>query len=566
MLVELVVTNLGVIPELSLVLGPGMTALTGETGAGKTLVVTAIELLVGGRADAGVVRPGAGEARVEGRFCREAHDKEPGDREPGDREPGDEVVLCRVVPAEGRSRAYVDGRLAPVGGLAEIGADLVDLHGQHSHQSLLAQAAQRRALDRYAGIDLEPLVAARRHLARLEADLAAMGGDAGERARHGDLLRFEVEELELAGLFDADEEATLAQEEELLAGAVAHRQAAAAAVLALTEDGGAVDSVGTALAAVRAHAPYADIEHRLASLAAEVAEVASDVRQAGEAIEDDPARLEERRQRRALLRQLRRRHQAATLGDLLALTEEKQRRLAALDDHDRRAAELERTHAQARANLALAAGRVGRERRAAAPDLAQAVEGHLHQLALPRGRIEIVVGDADPGDDVQFLFSANSGEPMLPLARVASGGELSRVMLALRLALRPGEEESHDDGAVLRTLVFDEVDAGIGGEAALAVGRSLAAVAVGAQVLVVTHLPQVAAFADAQVAVTKDDADGRTVARVRLLDSEARVVELSRMLSGQPGSDTARDHAEELLLVAARQRSGVAGASRPWSP
>lgn len=548
MLVELSVTDLGVIPELSLILGAGMTALTGETGAGKTLVVTAIELLVGGRADAAVVRPGAAEARVEGRF-----------RRPPSEGVDDEIVLCRVIPAEGRSRAYVDGRLAPVSALAELGASLVDLHGQHSHQSLLASAAQRRALDRYAGIDLEPLRKARGHLAGLDAELAAMGGDAAERARQADLLRFEVEELERAGLSDPDEEATLAQEEELLAGAVAHRQAALAAALALAEDGGAVDAVGTALAAVRGRAPFAEIEQRLASLAAEVAEVASDVRQAGEVIEEDPARLEERRQRQAFLRQLRRRHQVLTLAELLRLKQDKQRRLAALDDHDRRAAKLEREREGARDGVVAAAGRVGRERRAAAPGLAGAIEGHLRHLALPRARVEIEVGGTDPGDDVQFLFAANPGEPALSLARVASGGELSRVMLALRLVLGPDGGELEHERAGASTLVFDEVDAGIGGEAALAVGQSLAGVAERFQVLVVTHLPQVAAFADAQVAVAKDDVGGRTVASARLLDSEARVVELSRMLSGQPGSDTARGHAEELLLVAARQRRGGAG-------
>jgi DNA repair protein RecN (Recombination protein N) len=555
MLVELAVTDVGVIPELSLVLGPGMTALTGETGAGKTLVVTAIELLVGGRADATVVRPGAAEARVDGRFLRDATE--------GAEE---EVVLSRVIPAVGRSRAYVDGRLAPVGTLAEVGATLVDLHGQHSHQSLLAPAAQRRALDCYAGIDLAPLTAARRHLADLELELSALGGDAGERARQGDLLRFEVEELERAGLSDPEEEATLAREEEALAGAVAFRQAAAAAALALTEDGGAVDAVGSALAAVRGRAPFAEIEQRLASLAAEVAEVASDVRQAGEAIEEDPARLEERRQRRALLRQLRRRHQAATLAELLILTEDKHRRLAALDDHDHRAAELEREQEQARAGIAAAAALVAKERRAAAPDLAVAIEAHLRHLALPRARMAIEVGGTDPGDDVRFLLAANPGEPALPLARVASGGELSRVMLALRLALGPGAVGPTGDPAAAPTLVFDEVDAGIGGEAALAVGRSLAAVAERSQVLVVTHLPQVAAFADAQVAVAKSEDQGRTVASARLLDSEARLVELSRMLSGRPGSDTARGHAEELLQLAARQRSGRAGVAAARGP
>ena len=547
MLVELAVTDLGVIPELSLVLGPGMTAVTGETGAGKTLVVTAIELLVGGRADANVVRPGAAEARVEGRFLRQAGGSV------------EELVLTRVVPAEGRSRGYVDRRPVPVSALADIGAGLVDLHGQHSHQSLLATAAQRRALDLFAGIDLAPLTTARRHLLELDASLATLGGDAETRAGQAELLRFEVDELRHAGLTDPDEEATLTADEEVLAGAAAHREAAALATLALTEDGGAVDAVGRALAAVRGHAPFAEIEMRLAALSAELTEVGRDLRHQGEAIEEDPARLEALRERRAFLRRLRRRHQVATLAELWRLWEDKQRRLSELDDHDRRAAALERERAEVQADAARSARQVGDDRRAAAPDLSAAIAAHLRHLAMPQARIEIDVGVDDPGDDVRILLAANPGEPVLPLARVASGGELSRVMLAMRLALGTFTGDISDDSDAVPTLVFDEVDAGIGGEAAVAVGRSLAAVAERSQVLVVTHLPQVAAFADAQVAVAKGQQDDRTVASARLLSSEARIVELSRMLSGQPGSRTARGHAEELLSVAARQRRSRAG-------
>ena len=214
MLSELVVTDLGVVSELAVVIGPGMTALTGETGAGKTLVVEAIDLLVGGRADGGLVRHGADEAIVEGRF------------EVGD----DDVVLRRVVPREGRSRAYVNGRLATVGELADWGRRLVDLHGQHQHQSLLAAAVQRSALDHFAGIDLEPLIAARKALAALEEQLAALGGDDRERARELDLLRFQLEEIDAAAITDVDEDDRLDAEEDLLGDALQHREAAAAAV------------------------------------------------------------------------------------------------------------------------------------------------------------------------------------------------------------------------------------------------------------------------------------------------------------------------------------------------
>jgi DNA repair protein RecN (Recombination protein N) len=527
-LVELAVTDLGVIADLSLLLGPGMTALTGETGAGKTLVVTAIDLLVGGRADATVVRPGAEEARVEGRFVV------------GD----DEIVLARVVPADGRSRAYVNGRLAPVSALAEAGAALVDLHGQHAHQSLLAPATQRASLDAFGRVDLEPLRAARGRLTEIDAALAALGGDERARAREIDLRRYQVAELDAAGLDDAGEDEALAREESILGDAVAHREAAAAAHAALVDDDGASDAIGTALAALAGRTPFADVEARLRAVAAEVAEAAADARAAAEAIDEDPARLDAVRTRRQLLRDLRRKY-GESLADVISFGSEARARLDELEAHDARAAALDVERVAALADERACSAVVAAARRKAAPKLAKVVQERLLTLAMPKARMAVeVVGD-DPGDDVRFLLSANPGEPLAPLAKVASGGELARTMLALRLAL---------GDTAIGTLVFDEVDAGIGGEAALAVGRSLAALAGDAQVLVVTHLPQVAAFADAQVAVAKEEVGGRTVASAQRLDDAARVVELSRMLSGQPDSAAARDHAEELLAVAAEQR------------
>ena len=532
MLVELSVTDLGVLAELSLVLPDGMIAVTGETGAGKTLVVTAIELLVGGRAEATVVRPGASEARVDGRFLTDA---------------GEEVVLSRVIPAEGRSRAYVDGRPAPVAALAEHGAALVDLHGQHAHQSLLAPATQREALDRFAGVDLEPLLAARRRLAAVDADLAALGGDPRARARALDLLRHQVAELERASLRDPDEDQVLEAEEDALADAVAHQAAAGTAHEALTADAGAADAAATALAAVAGRAPFAAVEERLRSLAAELDDVAAEARSVGESISDDPERVELVRQRRALLHDLRRKY-GTTLEEVIAFFSQAGEELAALESHDERAAVLDAERAAAVDALAAAAAAVGAARRDVAPRMGAAVEVGLRQLAMPRAVVEVEVGPADPGDDVRLLLGANPGERTLPLAKVASGGELARAMLALRLVLLEG------GGEASRSLVFDEVDAGIGGEAALAVGRSLAALGARHQVLVVTHLPQVAAFADAQVQVSKEVVTGRTVAAARVLDDGERVVELSRMLSGQPESAAARGHARELLEAAAATR------------
>jgi DNA repair protein RecN (Recombination protein N) len=532
MLVELAVADLGVLADLSLVLGPGMTAVTGETGAGKTLVVTAVELLVGGRADAAMVRPGAAEARVEGRFV-----------EPD----GTEVVLSRVVPADGRSRAYVDGRLAPLAALAERGVALVDLHGQSAHQALLGTAAQRAAVDAAAGVDLAPLAAARARLAELDAALASLGGDTGARAREVDYLRFTVAELDRAGLDDPDEEDRLEATEEALADAAGTREAAEVARAALLEDGGAGDALGAARAALRGRAAFADLEARVAGLAAEVDEAGSELRARAEAVDDDPTVLEAVQARRALLAELRRKHagRTGTLADVIAAAEAARTRLAELESADARAQALEAERATALTAVAEAAARVGSARRTAAPGLAAAVSDALRELAMPRAEVRIEVGEEDPGDDVTLLLAANPGERALPLAKVASGGELARTMLALRLVLG-------GDGVPGRTLVFDEVDAGVGGEAALAVGRALAAVGTTAQVLVVTHLPQVAAFAEAQVAVRKDEVKGRTVAGARLLDEGDRVVELSRMLSGHPDSRAARSHAEELLAVARR--------------
>jgi DNA repair protein RecN (Recombination protein N) len=444
--------------------------------------------------------------------------------------------------------------MVPASVLAETGAVLVDLHGQHAHQSLLAQAAQRAALDAFGGVDLTPVEEVRARLAAIDESLAGLGGDGRARARELDLLAFQLEELDGAGLGDPEEDETLAREESTLADATAHREAAATALASLRGDGsgaasgvgapvGAVEALGTAVDAVAARAPLADIETRLRSLEAELADAASELRQAHEQLEDDPERLAAVRDRRQVLAGLRRKY-GDTLGDVIAFAQSARARRGELESHEERVAALEADREGATAALAAAEAAVGAGRRDAAPRLARAVQDNLRELAMPRAHLHVEVGSTDPGDDVTFMLGANPGEPALPLAKVASGGELSRAMLATRLVLSEAPP----------TLVFDEVDAGVGGEAALAVGRALASLAGHHQVLVVTHLPQVAAFADQQVAVRKRQRGSRTVAEVVSLDGPARVVELSRMLSGRPESATGRDHAEELLTAAARER------------
>ncbi len=555
MLVELAVRDLGVIPELRLVLGPGMTALTGETGAGKTLVVEALELLLGGRADGSLVRAGAAEARVEGRFESD----------------GQELVLSRVVPARGRSRAYVNGRMATASELTELGGGLVDLHGQHAHQSLLSTAVQRDALDRFAGIDLGTLADRRRRLAEIDGQLAGLGGDSGARAREVDLLRFQLDELDSAALGDPDEDERLDAEEDDLGAAVAHRRAAEEAVQALTADGAASDSLGRARAALAERRPFAALVERLRNIEAELADVAHEARLAAEATEERPERLAEIRDRRQILRDLVRKYGTASvsgpseppaapgsLDQVIAYREQVRARLDELESYEVRFSDLEARRSVAAAELAAEEARIGEARRAAAPALAEAVQRHLRGLAMAKARVEVEVGPG-AGDQVAVLLAANPGGAALPLAKVASGGELARAMLAVRLVLTAGPP----------VLVFDEVDAGIGGEAAASVGRALARVAADHQVLVVTHLPQVAASADAHARVTKRQDGDRTRSEVAMVDGEDRIVELSRMLSGSPDSPAAREHAGELLTVADQERrhrrSGSGRRRRPAS-
>ena len=531
MLNELHIENLGVIERADLHLGGGLTALTGETGAGKTMLIEAIDLLVGGRADASVVRTGAAEARVDARIVLEGKDGP------------DELVLSRVIPADGRSRAYVNGRPATVATLAELTDGVIDLHGQHTHQSLLSTAAQRAALDAFGGVDLAPLRAARARVTEIDAELAALGGDAKARAREIDLLRFQVTELEAAAITGADEDEQLAAEESLLADAVAHREAAQTAIEALRGDGGAAEALATALHALTHRQPFEPIAERLASVSAELDDVASDLRAQGEGIEEDPERLEAIRVRRQLLKDLRRKY-GDDLAEVMAYHAETARRLDELERYEQRAAELDQQRARALAAERREAERVGRRRREVAPQLAAEVERRLRALAMPHAAVAIEVGehaDDHPGDQVRFLLAANPGSPMLPLSRVASGGELARAMLALRLAL-----VSSGGRVGPATLVFDEVDAGVGGAAAVAVGTALAELAAETQVLVVTHLAQVAAPATTQLVVSKDVSRHVTVTSVAEVDGEQRVAEIARMLAGDD-STAAREHARELL-------------------
>jgi len=554
-LVELRVRNLGVIDDVTVSLGPGMTALTGETGAGKTLLVEALGLLLGGRADPSVVRSGADEAVVEGRFLVPVGFLPPEGADVGvstggvdgveseavdgvEAEADTEVVLARSVLRGGRSKAWIDGRMATIGALGEIAGRLIELHGQHQHRSLTHSEAQRGALDVFGRIDLSALDTARRHLRRLTRESEGLGGDARQRAREVDLLRYEIQEITAAGIEDADEDDRLEVEEDRLAAATAHRQAAAEALSEVSEsdETSALDRLAGASRALAGRVPLAPIEARTRSIMAELSDLAGELRTVVETWDDDPERLETIRNRRQMFHQLERKY-GSNLAEVLAFESNARARLADIELEEQRASVLDEEIRSAREILEHAESQVAAARKDSAPRLAAEIEATLRGLAMPSARFSVTVDGPGPADHVAFSLGANPGEPVQPLTKVASGGELARTMLAVRLAVTesPG------------VMVFDEVDAGVGGAAATAVGAALAGLGHHAQVLVVTHLAQVAALADHQLEVRKAEEEGRTRSEVSALDVEGRVVEISRMLSGRPDSASARRHARELL-------------------
>lgn len=534
MLVELSIENLGIIENVRVSFDKGFTAFTGETGAGKTMLVEAINLVVGRRADVSVIRDGAEEARVEARFVTQSSEGEV------------ETILCRVLHREGRSRAYINDRMATVASLAEIGDELVDIHGQHAHQRLLSLSTQRNSLDQFGNVSTTELQAAREAVTHIDANLAALGGDEKSRNREIDLLQFQCDEIESSRISGPEEDQELSQEEDVLTDVVRHQESLQKIVSLLSDDGAVIDLLGQAVSAMAPVASLPTLAERLRSLAAEAKDVSDTVRDAAEGSEQDPARLEEIRLRRQNLRDLMRKY-GDTLSDVMAFGAEARERLDELTGYAERVSELEKAKAAALRHLLACQKEVGNARRGVAPKLATAVQKRLHQLALPNATVQVAVGDIDTdpsGESVVFMLAANPGSAPQPITKVASGGELARVMLALRLVLT-------GDPA---TMVFDEVDAGIGGEAAVAVATALRELGSGHQVIAVTHLAQVAASAHGQVAVSKSVKGGKTFgAATRVAESE-RASEIARMLSGGVADESANAHARDLLQTLGGQK------------
>jgi len=580
---EIRISDLGVIAGTTLPLGPGLTVLTGETGAGKTMVVTSLALLLGERADAGAVRSGAARSVVEGRFTLPEAGAAAGRALEAGAEldaagPGRaEMLVARTVAAGGRSRAHVGGRSVPNGLLGELADDLVAVHGQSEQVLLRSPQRQREVVDAAAGDAVAvPLARYRAVLAdhrAVRAELDDIRTRGRERAQEADLLRHGLERVEAVDPRPG-EDVALAEEAERLSHVEDLRLAAATAHAALTgEDDdatggasavGAVEAARRALAAVRDHDPVlADLADRLAEASVVLVEAGADTASHLAGLEADPARLAVVQDRRAELSALVRTYGGDRAGDgpggvdgVLAWAQDASRRLLGLEGDDDRVVALAAREQELAGELEELASTLSAARTAAGERLAAAATAELAALAMGGARLVVQVGRTgrlgpDGGDDVALLLAAHAGADPRPLARGASGGELSRVMLALEVVLAEADP--------VETFVFDEVDSGVGGRAAVEIGRRLAALARRAQVLVVTHLPQVAAFADAHLLVEKG-LDGSVVASgVRALDDEGRVAELARMLAGHGTSRSAREHAAELLEQARPARAPAAG-------
>ena len=558
MLRELLVEGLGVIERAELSLEPGNTALTGETGAGKTLVVAAVGLLLGGRADRSMVRQDSGEARIEGRF--EVEPSHPAVAilldhgilgEPPAQAPV-EIVIFRTIGMGGGGRIRVNGHMATSGLVQELGASLVEIAGQQEHQRLGTPAYQRALLDAYAGDDAVGLardvVSAVRAAAAARREAEEAQAHREERVRELDVLRHEVAEIDGAGLA-AGEWARLSAEVHRLEHAEAIASGTAEALALLRDDNGAGDALRRASDALVASAErdpsLKELATRLEAASIEVSDVGQEL--AGRVVEPDPVALAQARERLDVLGRLRRKYGAEDEAALLARLEASRARVVELESADSSLAQLNETAETEASRASELAKSLSELRRAAAAELGREATAAAQRLAMPGSRVEVSLTPCElyeGGVETVELQLASTGEKGRPLAKIASGGELSRISLALYLLIR-GER-----GAT--TMIFDEVDAGVGGEAARAVGEALSDLARdGAQAIVVTHLPQVAAFASAHFRVVKEEAAGRVRASVRWVEGEDRIEELSRMLSGMPGSERAREHAQELLELAA---------------
>jgi DNA repair protein RecN (Recombination protein N) len=552
-LTEISVENVALIEKATLELSPGLNAITGETGAGKTLLATALQLLLGGRARSEAVRSGAKKATVEGTFVLPDETRSVALAEAlgdlAEEVEGDEdgVVLRRTLTEEGRSRCYVGGVTVPVRALASLGERMVSYHSQREQTRLTEPAEQLAILDDF--LDEGALKAKEeretlwRAVERDRRELTEITASSEARLREVDFLRFQVVELEAAG-YSAQELSALARERDRLRNVTDLLQSTASAAAALSpeEGGGAIDAVAGAVSELERASRYdgglSGLLERLGGLSAELEDVLYELRSYVDELEADPNRLEVVEDRLAALRTMERKY-----GDVEGYLQEVRVRLNKLESLDEETAGLKSRIEKGERRLGELAAEISAGREGAAARLSAKVQENLADLNLEKTtfRAELVPAAPGPSGDerVEFVIRPNPGEPELPVRRYASGGELSRIMLAIRLA-----QERVEPGA---TYVFDEVDAGIGGETATAVGAKLRELGERNQVLTITHLPQIASEALSHVVVSKEEAGGRTITRVRRVEGEERRRELARMLSGRV-DQASLAHASELLV------------------
>jgi DNA repair protein RecN (Recombination protein N) len=553
MLRTLRVSDLAIIDEIELLFEPGFNVLTGETGAGKSILLHALDVALGGRPDADLVRSGADEAVVEALFIGipptawEQLD-EAGIRR-GD---GDELVVRRVIAAGGRSRAYVNGSLANLALLREVAPHLVRAYGQDEHQALRRVEGHREMLDAVGGLGSSVEEMRRRHarLAAARQTLEEKRAAQVASVERAELLKFQLEELAGANLQPGEEETLVAERSKLVHAEKLVTLVNAAESSVYSGDAAAVDAIGRALTIIREaeriDGGLAGPRVLLESALAELEEASGALSRYGRTLHPDPARLDAIDERLGELSRLKRKY-GGGIEDLVARRDQLARDLEAASSGGEALATLVAEVEAAEKDAVAWAKRLAVERRRVAHSLERSVATELHALALEGARLSVRFAEAEDRplsatgwDEVEFLLAANPGEELRPLARVASGGELSRIMLALK-TLTAGEDKS-------ATLIFDEVDAGVGGAVAEVIGRKLRQLGLRRQVLSVTHLPVIAAFAEHHIGVTKHQQNGRTVSAVRALSSTERVAELARMLGGQLTRE-AREHAEQLLRM-----------------
>src|SRR3954447_13070155 len=558
MLLELRIENLLLIERAELRLGPGLNAITGETGAGKTILAHSLDLLMGGKARAHIVRPGAGEAYVEGVFeLPKGLLDDPELTEIAERLPegATELAIGRRVSASGRTSAFLAGRSASAPELQDLGSRLLAFYGQHEHRKLTLSGAQLETLDGFAGDEhLERRRAYREahaEVLRLQRELETIREREGARERDLDILRYELEEIEAAKP-DPAEEAELAPERERLRHAEALRGAASEALAAVNGDGdgGASEAMGAAessLAAQEGVDPQLDrLAEAARGLRVELQEVAADLRGYAEGIEAEPGRLEQVEERLEVLERLKRKH-GGTIESVLAHAEHCRTEIETIEGAGEATGRLETELAEAQRERTDLAAQLSEVRAKAARRLQKSVAVELDQLAMSGAKLEVTLEPHPEGfgplgqERVTFQVATNPGMPVSPLRDAASGGELSRVMLALA-----GQGARGGAG----TYVFDEIDAGIGGNTAKAVGERLRSLGAERQVLCITHLPQVASMAEAHFRIEKSVQGGQATARVERVEGEGLVAEIVRMLGGGDGDDAADRHARELLKAA----------------